>query len=153
MNLQVSDDIWDTMTPFQKFLWYADEMEHRWHTLTSRYKNGTTYYELTWSHPRELEEGIDNLRTIYGCDPIEVTNNKVHTVHIAGTWNCTDLIRQDLEYRTMMRYDVETTDVLVSPKFPQHIGMSDCMESRAELEEAIKTYSVDWDFDMETWVY
>ena len=34
VNLPVPDDAtWDRLTSFQRFLWYADKMEHRWHAL------------------------------------------------------------------------------------------------------------------------
>ena len=155
MNLPVPDEIWDRMTPFQRFLWYADEMEHRWHTLTSTYNSsGTSYHEINWSHSKELEEGIVALGSKFGCESVTIENKKQHVKHVDKMLNCSDFIRQDLEYRNMVNYDDETLKILVPPTFSQHVNMDDCMDSRIELEEAIKVYSVgsNENSDINAWV-
>ena len=94
MNLPVPDEIWDRMTPFQRFLWYADEMEHRWHTLISRHNSsGTSYHEINWSHSKELEEKTVALGIKFGCKSITVKNRKQHVKHADKIWNCSDFIR------------------------------------------------------------
>lgn len=68
--LDVADDIWNAFTPFQRFLWYADEVEERWHQLTSSKKNRSNspeFYEITWSDSHELKQGLDALRKSRGC--------------------------------------------------------------------------------------
>jgi hypothetical protein len=80
VNLPVpSDHIWDAMTRFQNFLWYADKMEHRWYTLTtseygididstsnssssittsskqeSQERGCSAFHEMTWNTAEEL---------------------------------------------------------------------------------------------------
>ena len=61
VNLPVVDEVWDSFTPLQRFLWYADEVEHRWHTLQQRpYSDESrpSFFEVTWSDPDELAIGI-----------------------------------------------------------------------------------------------
>jgi len=160
VNLPVPDGIWDAMTPFQRFLWYADEMEHRWHTLTSKYNDGQSYHEITWSDTEELKDGIDDLRGKLGCTSAKVQNAKVHLKHVEKSVNCSDLICQDMEYRRVMEYDVDTLSILVSSKFPQHVDMNDCMETGIELKRVIEEeYSLyssrsagGAQYDKDTWV-
>jgi len=160
VNLPVSDEVWDDMTPFQRFLWYADEMEHRWHSLKSKYNNGQTYREITWTKPNELEGGISRIVTSdLGCTGVEVHNKKQHLHHVDKSVNCSDLIHQDIEYRGMMGYNADTMEILVSSKFPQRVDMEDCMETRDELERVIerenastKKGSSESRYNMGTWV-
>jgi len=159
VNLPVSDEIWDSMSPFQRFLWYSDEIEHRWHTMTLKYSN-PSYFEITWSDPEELQDEFVNLLSELGCDVSkELTQEKQHVLHTAKSWNCSDFILQDMEYRHMMKYNTETMNVLVSAKYPQHVDMYDCTETKAELERAIglalalyQNETVSEDF-LATWVF
>ena len=159
VNLPVSDEIWDSMSPFQRFLWYSDEIEHRWHTMTLKYSN-PSYFEITWSDPEELQDEFVNLLSELGCDVSkELTQEKQHVLHTAKSWNCSDFILQDMEYRHMMKYNTETMNVLVSAKYPQHVDMYGCIETKAELERAIglalalyQNETVSEDF-LATWVF
>jgi hypothetical protein len=165
VNLRVDDDVWDGMTPFQRFLWYADEMEHRWHTLTTRaYHRGEVggsrqqgkktdaaaeqaaqqrpaFHEITWSSSRQLVRQTDRLRRdAFGCTPLgEMGNHKRHVRHGNNTLRCSDFIRQDLEYRRLMNYDKPTMEILVSSERPQQVDSDECTETRDELEETIRS--------------
>jgi len=168
VNLPVpSDQIWDAMTPFQKFLWYADEMEHRWYTLTTTYDIDSTttttttttsiiatsseqeseergrpaFHEMTWNNADELSQQINELRIGLGCNQASVQNKKQHVAHKTRALNCSDFIQQDLQYRRMMNYDNATLQILVSSRFPQHLDSGECMETRQELKEAIEKYA------------
>lgn len=66
VNLPVpSDEIWDAFTPFQRFLWYADEMEHRWHSLKAKASfekaERPSFYETTWNSGVEIVREIFSL--------------------------------------------------------------------------------------------
>jgi hypothetical protein len=60
-----SDEIWDALTPFQRFLWYADEMEHRWHSLEAKASfekaECPSFYETTWNSGVEIVREIRSL--------------------------------------------------------------------------------------------
>ena len=144
VNLPVTDDIWDNnMTTLQRFLWYADEMEHRWHTLQKReYKEGSRpdFYEITWSTPDELKSGFDTLLQDLGCAPTNhIPNAKKHVKHREGQRNCASFIQQDLEYRRLMQYNKSTLDILFQN--PQPVDSAECRETREELVQAIRRYS------------
>ena len=137
VNLPVTDDVWDSMTPFQKFLWYADEMEHRWHTLASH--TSAQMYEITWSDPYQLQGGVYTVLTQLGCSDFKpLPHRKKHKKHIESGTNCSTLIRQDMSYRRMMNYDAATLNVLVSPNLRHHVDMKDCVETKLELERVVR---------------
>lgn len=151
VNLPVANDaVWDTMTPFQRFLWNADEIEHRWHTLQQReYKASPSFYEITWSDSEELTSGFESLLKELGCSPQgQLYKAKQHVKHKEGKRNCTSFIHQDLEYRRLMDYNDSTLQILF--KHPQHVDSKECMETRKELQEVIKLYSDDT--DLSAWV-
>jgi hypothetical protein len=188
VNLPVAnDDVWDAFTPFQRFLWYVDEMEHRWYTLRAipyvyddvtiqdtggteelgqgqgqqqerereRKRGRPRFYEVTWNNGEELSKEVHELRKKFGCTPPpEVKHEHRHIRHVKRSLNCTEQIRQDLEYRTLMNYDSETLEILVSSQNPQHVDSEECVESREELEQAITTYTAagGMDFDESAWV-
>jgi hypothetical protein len=159
----VADDIWDNFfVPFQRFLWYADEMEHRWHTLKLIVYDEVSYttkdtetqggrrqgwgrprfYDVTWSHGAELLKEVDELRKQLGCTPqATVEHLHSHVEHKQRNLNCSKQILQDLEYRKLMNYDSKTLEILVSSDVPQHVDSKECIETRTELEQAIKTYT------------
>jgi hypothetical protein len=174
VNLKVTDDIWDSFVPFQRFLWYADEMEHRWHTITkiaydeesyntgdmeatqSRKQQGwgrPRFYDVTWNSGEELEKEVDKLRKQLGCTSLlKVAKKRSHVSHMKRNLNCSEQILQDLEYRKLMKYDSETLEILVSSKFPQHVDSKECEETRTQLEQAIQTFTVGITFDKSEWV-
>jgi hypothetical protein len=160
VNLAISsDDIWDSLTPFQQFLWYADEMEHRWYTLQKNFYRSykispefrrhvpggfgaPTFIEVTWDNKDELHDGVNWVRKQLGCTPARfVTNEHPHVKHDHGTLNCSSFIWQDLEYRKKMKYSSKAVDILFSSNLPQHVDSPECMETRTELETNIKEYS------------
>lgn len=145
VHLHVRDYIWDSFTPFQRFLWYADEMEEKWHVLTAKNRGKSPrFHEITWSSSEELKQGLFELRQSFGCndEQQEIDKHKIHITHKAGIRNCSDMIRQDLEYRRLMRYsrDKERYQRLFG-EFPQHVDSSDCKDSGDELMRAIRQYS------------
>ena len=160
VDLQIpSDEIWDSLSPFQQFLWYADEMEHRWYTLQkmfySMYKiapqfrrhipggNGKpTFIEVTWDSKDELEDAVNWARQQLGCTPAHfLTNEHPHVKHEDGGLNCTRFIWEDLEYRKKMQYSKHTNEILFPSHLPQHVDSSECREDREELELKIRDYS------------
>ena len=52
------------LTPYQKFLWMADEIEYRYYKLLNNYPN-SRYYEITWSNSSELQDGVDNVKQTF----------------------------------------------------------------------------------------
>lgn len=160
VDLSISnDDIWDSLTPFQQFLWYADEIEHRWHTLQKRFYNNykiapeyrrhipgggskPTFIEVTWDDKEELQDGINWVRGQLGCTPaMFVTNEHPHVKHDHGALNCSQFIWEDLEYRKKMRFSSKTSNILFPSNLPQHVDSPECREDRAELEMKIREYS------------
>ena len=154
-----SDDVWDSLTPFQQFLWYADEMEHRWYTLQKMFYNkytispefrrhvpgghGTpTFIEVTWDSKDELQEGVNWVREQLGCTPANfLTHEHPHVKHDHGTLNCSQFIWEDLEYRKKMKFSSKTTMILFPPHLPQHVDSPECIENGEELEMKIREYS------------
>jgi len=153
VNLPVVDEVWDSFTPLQRFLWYADEVEHRWHTLRQRaYPDASRplFFEVTWSDPGELGLGFENLAKDLGCASGRgMENAKKHVQHKDGTRNCTSFIQQDLDYRRLMKYNDSTLQILL--KHPQHVDSTECMETHEELAAAIQLYSDD-DDSLSQWV-
>ena len=172
VNLIISsDEIWDSLTPFQQFLWYADEIEHRWYTLQkmfySNYKitpqfrrhipggdGKPTFIEVTWDSKDELEDAVNWARQQLGCTPAHfLTNEHPHVKHEKGELNCTHFIWEDLEYRKKMQYNKHTKEILFPPHLPQHVDSSECREDREELELKIRQFSKHHriPFDIDQW--
>lgn len=138
-NLPVVEKVWNQLTPFQRFLWYADEVEHRWYTLQRDYKQ-PSYSEITWSTGDELQAGLRKVRESWGCsitaDVNYTLHEKKHVEHKVGTLNCSGYIRQDLEYRKLMDFDEETSSILY--QHPQRVlDDEECMDSLQDLQKAI----------------
>lgn len=160
------DGIWDNFTNFQKFLWYADEMEHRWHSIQEiefenveipdRQGEGRpTFLEYTWNTGEELRSELSKLRNRLGCSELEETPHAhVHVWKKNRDRKCNEEIRQDLEYRKLMKYDSEVLETLISSRFPQHVDSEECIESREQLEQAIEVFHTEYGLklDMGTWV-
>lgn len=167
VNLPVDDEIWDALTPFQRFLWYVDEMEHRWHTLKAAHKdrlNGSKgnhaspmFFELTWSSPVQLSEETNRLRRTLGCTTVktEQVAKKKHVKHENGTKICALNIQQDYEYRRLMNYDNITLQILVSSRFPQHVDSEECMESPEQIKKLTRVHAAEQGmrYDEDTWVF
>jgi len=172
VNLPISsDEVWDSLSPFQQFLWYADEMEHRWNTLQKLFYGNQkissdvrrhvpgghgipTFIEVTWDSEDELEDGVNWVREQLGCSPaMFLTNKHPHVNHRKAALNCSQFIWEDLEYRKKMKFSSETTEILFPRHLPQHVDSAECSENRAELERRIREYSEfhGIPFDHEQW--
>ena len=139
-NLMTDRETWKSLTPFQKFLWYADEMEHRWHTLQRDYPQAT-FFEITWEEPEELHDAAVRVRQQLGCDAgRKVALNKTHVSRHAKTVNCSHYVHEDLEYRKLMKFSPETMSILYGDH-PQHLDFEECFDTRSQLESAIGTES------------
>jgi len=151
VNLPLDDSIWDSFTPFQRFLWYADEMEHRWYTLKQMFDNNNgssynspTFYEIEWRNGVELEEGAQYLRRKLGCleqDTIVVDNKRKHVKPVTQSLNCSSMIEQDLQYQQLMtmNYTDEISKLLFrSSPFGD---INECFESRDDLVTIIHKFS------------
>lgn len=155
--LNVDDDVWDAYSPFQRFLWYADEVEERWHILTTKSllrTKGSQFYQVTWSTSDDLKRGLYEIRKSLGCvdeEQSEINKDTVHIPHKKRGRNCSDLIRQDLEYRRLMKYDKEQSYRLFE-LFPQNVASSDCMETYGELVAAIRQYSGKQEVGLDAWI-
>ena len=140
-----SDGVWMSMTPFQKFLWYVDEMEHRWHGLRLRYEGrGVRMMEVTWMTSDELRDGLRRVQAHLGCETKNgegpsrnIANKKKHVKHSVGGLNCSEMVLQDLAYRGMMNYDDGDYDILFA-RHAQRLDGEDCMDSREDLARAIE---------------
>lgn len=146
VNLPTSDQVWDEFTPFQRFLWYSDEVEHRWHTLKGMFedRSGNSgsphFHEMTWHDGDELTDGIQNLRNELGCTEAKIRNRKKHADHSeeAPSLDCAGMLRQDLEYRRIMGYDAKTSGMLFwQPPFG---NLEECKEEPGELRIQLKEY-------------
>ena len=159
VNLPVPDDaIWDGLAPFQRFLWYADEMEHRWHALRAAHEGTPTsprFLEMTWSSAEEFIAGADMLRTTLGCKVTRVNNVKHHVSHTKNSLACAADVQQDLEYRRLMGYNASTLRLLVSSCFPVHINSQECVESPQEMARLTQAHAVEQGipFVEEEWVF
>jgi hypothetical protein len=139
------DEMWDSFTSFQKFLWYVDEMEYRWYILRRYFQETSslprlspTFLEVSWSSAHQLMDGIHQVRTSLGCttngiSDVAVTHNHTKWQESAEL-NCTDYIVQDLNYQRMMQYDATTLQIILSSSLPLHLDNDKCVESRKELE-------------------
>jgi len=152
-----SDEVWDSFTPFQRFLWYADEMEHRWYTLLRQFENEEDrrpeFYEMTWSHADQFTEGITNLQRSMGCAPAETVNHNSHNKNKESK-QCAELIREDLKYRKRMGYDPETLQILVNEQIPQYVDDKECIETAEEMKNVIREYSqsLGFEYNENEWV-
>ena len=152
VNLPFPEHAWNhRLTPFQRFLWYADEMEHRWHTLQRDYVR-PTYHEVTWSTREELLEGLRQVRRSWGCSSIDyehlMSSDNPDRIHIekkkhvedgsegARLYNCSEFIRQDLEYRALAGYDDNTQSILFR-RHPQRVDDKECVDTPEELRAAV----------------
>lgn len=156
------DAVWDTvMTPFQRFLWYVDEMEYRWHVMQNHFReqpflqlssSSPTFLEVSWSTQQQLHQGTNRIRTSLGCTTLpSVPMSHNHTRHqqIAAI-NCTDYIVQDWDYQRIMQYSMETRQILFLSShreeqderntdwLPLHLDSDKCAETKEELETFIK---------------
>jgi len=111
VDLPVSDQVWLQMTPFQKFLWYADEIEHRWHILKTQYDS--TFFEITWSFQSEFQDSLNQVLSEMACETVSLENRKKHIKHTARNRNCSQEILQDFKYREMMKYNAQSVSILL----------------------------------------
>ncbi|KAL7516374.1 hypothetical protein ACHAWX_001396 [Stephanocyclus meneghinianus] len=155
-----NDTVWDSLTSFQQFLWYADEMEHRWHSLLMMFNSsngaissalpqhvpGTsgkpTFIEVTWNNEKELESGVNWVRKQLGCSPVKaLVNQHPHVKHKGGMLNCSRYLWEDFQYRTVMNFNAKKNDILFS-NAPQYLGGEECSETKSELEQKIREFSL-----------
>jgi hypothetical protein len=142
-----NDDVWDSLSSFQQFLWYADEMEHRWHTLQQMFagnheNNVPNFIEVTWNNRQELQEGVDWVRNQLGCSPVvKLDHQHPHVKHDSKTLNCSHFLWEDLEYRKVMKFHSDTADILFG-HLPQRVGGEECSETAAELAKQMREYSL-----------
>lgn len=136
-----SDNVWDNLSPFQQFLWLADELELRYQTVKEKYPR-TNYYEINWTTATDFAEAMAWLwREHFNCHSEElgkssVTNSKKHIRHEAGGRNCSWEILQDLEYRKLIQMEEEQEQRILGP-YTQRVGGQECMESPKELEDLL----------------
>lgn len=60
----------------------------------------------------ELTDGLHQVQALLGCEigraePSDIVNVKKHVKHAAGSLNCSEMVLQDLAYRTLMNYENE----------------------------------------------
>lgn len=97
IHLPVPRKTWNDLTSFQKFLWQADEVTLRYSHMKSNIP-GPRYYELIWSTAADLENGLSELREMFGCEEAgPVPNKKGHVSHKPGVLNCTEFVLSDLQ--------------------------------------------------------
>ena len=91
------DDVWDEFTPYQRFLWYADEMTHRWHNIKLFYETKSSkelpngkpkLLEMRWSLSSDFDRETNKVKTELGCpfkknDKIAVVTSLQHHVNHA----------------------------------------------------------------------
>lgn len=158
VDLVIDDTVWDSLSTFQQFLWYADEMEHRWHTLqmlfdgnldgsskierTVTTSSGTPkFIEVTWNNELELRKSVDLVREQLGCTLLEdLVNQHPHVNHEGEALNCSNFIWEDLEYRKAMDFSPAKNQILFS--IPQIVGGGECSESTKEMEQKVIEYSL-----------
>ena len=154
VDLPISnDDVWDEFIPYQRFLWLADELTHRWHNLKLFYETKSSkdlphgkpkFLEMRWSLSSDFDREISKIKAELGCpvqkkDKIpEVKSPNHHVAHTVGSTKCRQQIELDMQYRKVMQYDDETSDILFGLSNPQHVDSTDCKESPEELKEAIQ---------------
>ncbi|KAG7357862.1 hypothetical protein IV203_014449 [Nitzschia inconspicua] len=143
------DTVWDDiLTPFQRFLWYADEMEFRWNMLRKYFNENKSQFqspiflEVTWSTPDQLFQGTNHVRASLGCSPLpRIPMSHNHTRTQVQAINCTEYIVQDWEYQQIIQYDKATRTILLGqPGLPQFLDSDKCAESREELEAFVLTH-------------
>eukprot|EP00977_Amphora_coffeiformis_P008763 scaffold1984_cov162-Amphora_coffeaeformis.AAC.12 len=143
-----SPEIWSDFTPFQRFLWYADEMEHRWYTLQRDFPK-VTFWDASWETPEELEEKLQQIRIKLGLPRKESRGapQKNHVKHIEASLNCSDFVTQDLDYRQKMQFNQSTWQILYERR-PQHVDYDECKDSRSDvlavLGDHYTTHSTEW---------
>ena len=139
-----NDSIWDSFSTFQQFLWYADEMEHRWYTLQKIFNDENVapkFIEVSWSNKEELQNGVNRVREQLGCSSAEkLVNQHPHVEHKSGTLNCSRFVWEDLQYRKKMMFDQDTEGVLFS-RSPQHVDAGECIEDISVLRQNIEAYA------------
>lgn len=145
VDLPISNDsIWDSFSTFQQFLWYADEMEHRWHTLKKIFIDeiaAPTFIEVSWDNEEELQIGVNQVREQLGCSTAEkLVNQHPHVEHKSGTLNCSHFIWEDLQYRKTMKFDSDTEDILFA-RAPQNLDGGECIEGISVLRQKITEYA------------
>jgi len=141
----ISDDgVWERLTAFQKFLWYADDVEYRYHKIRQQFgdaKDQPHWIEITWTTAEEIAAGVEHVKARLGCNynaSIQtVTNHKSHQRHDRGTWDCIHMIAEDLEYRKLMNFTTEQRAALFGA-IPQRLDGGECNATRQSLWAAIQ---------------
>jgi hypothetical protein len=137
VGLAVEDEVWTQLSSFQKFLWMADEMEHRFYKLQQAFSS-PNYLEISWSSSKELSTGLADVRVSLGCSrEFEMTNKKSHVKHEAGRRNCTKQVLEDLAYRQLVNYTLEKQAVVFA--HPQRVTVEECMETEEEVRTVIRS--------------
>jgi hypothetical protein len=143
VDLPMDDETWDALTTWQQFLWYADEMEHRWYTLQKVFRGddeSPRFIEVTWNNQQELREGVNFVRQNLGCTLLQSLKNEHPHVQHTEKLNCSQYLWEDLEYRKAMRFNSDQRNVLFG-RTPQLLGGAECNENKEELQEMLRKYS------------
>lgn len=82
-------------------------------------------------------------------DKQALNNTKPHVTHKARGGNCSDMIRQDLEYSRAMNYDKQQSQRLFRA---QRVDSHECKDTHDQLVAAIRLYSGDDDMDLDSWI-
>ena len=146
-----SDQVWEALSPFQKFLWLTDELEYRWYKIQQQQDRlKVQLFELSWTLPSELAQGLHRVRTEMGCLPSSspplLPHEKQHIGNTTLLRNCTDEILQDLEYRKIMHFSTDVTGILYHSHV-QRVGGDTCFETNKELKKLIEKYIDHKDLD------
>jgi hypothetical protein len=123
------------------------------------HNNAPQLYSVTWTTGEEYEAGLLRIRSQLGCQDAntrsqekKVTNHNPHVSHDIRR-NCTDEVRQDLEYREKLNLKEEQLRVLYGT-YPQRLNDGQCEEENSttkilDLEKLIRESKVS---NLDEWV-
>jgi hypothetical protein len=138
VSLAVEDEVWTQLSSFQKFLWMADEMEHRFYKLQQAFSSSPNCLEISWSSSKESSTGLANVRASLGCSrQFEMQNKKNLVKHKAGRRSCTKQVLEDLAHRQLVNCTLEEQAAVHT--HPQRITVEKCMETEDEVPTVIRS--------------
>ena len=119
---------WRKFSAFQQALYLIDETEARWQQLKSAYSAGNltslpgpvSFYSINWdsSSAGEIDRAVSAFANFLGISAVSSEAHvRPHTPNtVRATFNMTDAVRLDRQYRRMMHYPVGNMQPFYSDK-------------------------------------
>ena len=103
--LMPTDQVWSSLSPVQRNLWYIDEVEARWQRLLST-SPGLSHLTVRWCNRAQVEAAWASIASFVGDGAIHPETTCTFHEHGSESANISDeaLVVEDRQYDVLMQY-------------------------------------------------